>query len=123
MFLALFQKEDEQTMSDEYFFRVLSALLLVISSCVIVATDFNGLAALIFILPMVLESLKATNIRKSSMVEKATDIVALIVSSLLMLVIVLYMLEVSINPLLIKIGLFIYPFYEMDYAILEYLKK
>lgn len=85
-------------MSDEYFFRVLSALLLVVSSCVIVATDFNGLAALIFILPMVLETLKATNIRKSSVVEKATDIVALITSSLLILVIVLYMLKVPINP-------------------------
>ena len=85
-------------MSEEYFFRVLSALLLVVSSCVIVATDFNGLAALIFILPMVLETLKATNIRKSSVVEKATDIVALITSSLLILVIVLYMLKVPINP-------------------------
>lgn len=77
---------------------MLSALLLVVSSCVIVATDFNGLAALIFILPMVLETLKATNIRKSSVVEKATDIVALITSSLLILVIVLYMLKVPINP-------------------------
>lgn len=110
-------------MGADYRDKIFSTLVLTISACIIIATDFNGLAALIYILPMILETVKETDSEKESKFELIVDYIGLVLSSILLVLITLYMVNIPINEWVIRIGLFVYPFYEFTYAVMSRIKK
>lgn len=112
-------------MNGKYIIAVLYALLASVSLCVLVMTDFNALAALIYILPMVAETLEATATKKDAMFERIIDVVCLIGSCGCLVLIVSYMLgDNTISEQMIKYLLLMYPFYKNFQAVGAYsLKK
>lgn len=100
-------------MNGKYIIAVLYALLTSVSLCVLVMTDFNTLAALIYILPMVAETLEATATKKNTVINRTVDLISLVGSIGISLLIVSCMLSNNsiASEQVVKELLLMYPFY------------
>lgn len=57
-------------MKSEYIIETLNLLLITVSMFVLFLTSYNGLAALIYIMPMIVETVKETAVKKPRKVER-----------------------------------------------------
>lgn len=110
--------------NQNYIFSALNVLLISISLCVVSVTDFNGIAALIYILPMVLESMQETTKKKDFVIEMIIDLVALITSSITTIIVIILLLHGPyITETLVKWLMLSYPFYKGFQAVNFYINR
>lgn len=110
-------------MKNEYIIETLNLLLITVSMFVLFLTSYNGLAALIYIMPMIVETIKETAIKKPKKVERIVDIMGLLSSSAVMILLVAIMLGLQIDNNIAIMTIAVYPFYKTYQVVVLYRRE
>ena len=110
-------------MKSEYIIETLNLLLITVSMFVLFLTSYNGLAALIYIMPMIVETLKETAKKKEKRIECIVDVIGLLSSSAGMILIVAIMLGFHINSNFAIATIAVYPFYKTFQVVVLYRRE
>ena len=86
-------------------------------------TSYNGLAALIYIMPMIVETLKETAKKKGKRIECIVDVIGLLSSSAVMILIVAIMLGFHINSNFAIATIAVYSFYKTFQVVVLYRRE